>query len=392
MTYDFSALDALIDSALDRVFPAAQVQVRLGGEIVYDISTGFLDPEARACPTTAETRFDLASVSKLFTVVAFMTLVEAGRVQLDQPVTEVLPEFCGRRPIAPSPDPLRPGSSVEIAPHTEGEVDAGVVTFRQLLSHSAGLPAWLPLWKMAAEWQHTLPAAEVRRRLRETVFATAFAYRPGTRVVYSDIGLLLIGFAIERLAGETLRETVRNRVTAPLGLDSITYGPIPCDMAAPTELYAHQGRRMCGEVHDENAFAFGGVAGHAGLFGTAHDVAAFGEALRCALASVRETVLRQETLAEMVRLQVQEGDVRRGLGFALRSSNPAAMSYPLGEGAFGHLGFTGTALWVDPSRALVLACLTNHIYYGRAGEDTLTPFRAALARTVVECIQSAHGD
>lgn len=392
MAHDFSALAALMASALDRVFPAAQLQVRIGGEIVYDASFGFLDPEARAHPTQATTRFDLASVSKLFTVVAFMTLVEEGRVRLDQPVAEVLPEFCGRRPVAPYPDPLRPGSFVEIAPHTKGAVDAGAVTFRQLLSHSAGLPAWLPLWKMAAEWQRTLGPEDVQRRLRETVLATSFAYPPGAHVVYSDIGLLLIGFAIERLTGETLREAVRNRVTAPLGLDSIVYGPIPCDSAAPTEFYAHQGRRMCGEVHDENAFAFGGVAGHAGLFGTAHDVAAFGEALHCGLAGRHETVLRQETLAEMVHLQAQDGDVRRGLGFALRSPNPNAMSYPLGEGAFGHLGFTGTSLWVDPSRALVLACLTNHIYYGREGEDTITPFRAALARTVVECIQSAHGN
>lgn len=399
MAYDFAALDALMASALDRVFPAAQVQVRVNGEIVYDASIGFLDAETRARPTTPATRFDLASVSKLFTVVAFMTLVEEERVRLDQPVAEVLPEFRGRRPIAPYPDPLRPGSVVQVMPRAEGEVDAGAVTFRQLLSHSAGLPAWLPLWKMAAEWQRALAPDEVQRRLHEAVLATSFAYPPGARVIYSDIGLLLIGFAIERLTGATLREAVYSRVTAPLGLDSITYGPIPCEQAAPTEFYAHQGRRMCGEVHDENAFAFGGVAGHAGLFGTARDVAAFGEALRCALAGTRETVLRQATLAEMMRLQAQEGNlstgsgqiVRRGLGFALRSPNPQAMSYPLGESAFGHLGFTGTALWVDPSRALVLACLTNHIYYGRKGEDTITPFRAALARTVVACIQSPHG-
>ncbi len=101
-------------------------------------------------------------------------------------------------------------------------------------------------------------------------------------MVYSDIGLLLVGFAVEHLSGTTLREAVRKRVTAPLELSTITYGAIPCAMAAPTEFYAHHGRRMCGEVHDENAFAFGGVAGHAGLFGIAHEVTAFGEALRSA--------------------------------------------------------------------------------------------------------------
>ncbi len=240
---------------------------------------------------------------------------------------------------------------------------------------------------MAAEWEAQFTPDEVQRRLRETLFAAPFAYPPSATVVYSDIGLLLVGFAIERLTGATLREAVRERVTAPLSLATVTYGPIPCAMAAPTEFYAHHGRRMCGEVHDENAFAFGGVAGHAGLFGTAQDVAAFGEALRGAWAGTRETPLRRETLAEMTRLQAQQGDTRRGLGFALRSPNPNAMSYALSESAFGHLGFTGTALWIDPARALVFACLTNHVYYGRTGEDTLTPFRATLAQTIVRCIQ-----
>ncbi len=130
MAYDFSALDALMASALDRVFPAAQVQVRVGGTIAYDARFGFLGPEARTRPTTTTTRFDLASVSKLFTVVAFMTLVEEGRTGLDQPVVKVLSEFGGRRPIAPYPDPLRPSYFIEVAPHSAGEVDAGTITFR----------------------------------------------------------------------------------------------------------------------------------------------------------------------------------------------------------------------------------------------------------------------
>lgn len=381
---DFTSVNALVAGALDKAFPAAQIQVRIGGEIVYDACFGFLDPEARAQPTNPNTRFDLASVSKLFTVAAFMALVEAGRAGLDQPVAKILPEFNGLRPITSYPDPLHPGGFVEVAPPTDERVDASGVTFRQMLSHSAGLPAWLPLWRMAAEWQRGLPEDDVRRRLREAVYATSFAYPPGSHVVYSDIGLLLIGFAIERLTGQSLDEVVCERVTAPLGLRSITYGPIPCDNVAPTEYYAHQGRRMCGEVHDENAFAFGGVAGHAGLFGTAHDVAAFGEALRRALKGDDGSILKQRTLAEMVRLQAQDADVLRGIGFALRSPNPNAMSYPLSERAFGHLGFTGTSLWVDPSRDLVFACLTNRVYYGRAGEDLMTPFRAALSRAIVE--------
>lgn len=384
---DFSAIDALVAGAVNRVFPAAQIHLRLGGTVVYDACFGYLDPETRTQPVNPDTRFDLASVSKLFTVVAFMTLVEAGRVRLDQPIADVLPEFTGPRPIAPYPDPLRPGGMVEIVPPTPAQVNADAITFRQVLSHSAGLPAWLPLWRMALDQPRDLPAHEVQSHLRSAVLTTAFAYPPGTRVIYSDVGLLLIGFAIERLTGRRLDQAIAERVTGPLGLRSVGFGPLPCANVAPTEFYAHHGRRMCGEVHDENAFAFGGIAGHAGLFGTASDVAAFGEALRRALNGAADGILQPRTLSEMTTVQAQDGEIRRGIGFALRSPNPQAMSYALSERAFGHLGFTGTSLWIDPARDLVFVCLTNHIYYGRVGEDTMTPFRAALSRAVAEATQ-----
>lgn len=384
---DFSAVDALVAGALDRVFPAAQVHLRLAGTVVYDACFGYLDPEMRTQLVNPDTRFDLASVSKLFTVVAFMTLVEAGHVRLDQPIAEVLPEFVGSRPIAPYPDPLRAGGMVAVVPPTPAQVNAGAITFRQVLSHSAGLPAWLPLWRMALDQPRDLPAHEVQSHLRSAVLATAFAYPPGTRVIYSDVGLLLIGFAVERLTGRRLDQAIDERVTGPLGLRSVGFGPLPCANVAPTEFYAHHGRRMCGEVHDENAFAFGGIAGHAGLFGTASDVAAFGEALRHALNGAADGILQPHTLSEMTSLQAQDGEIRRGIGFALRSPNPQAMSYALSERAFGHLGFTGTSLWIDPARDLVFVCLTNHVYYGRDGEDTMTPFRAALSRAVAEATQ-----
>jgi CubicO group peptidase (beta-lactamase class C family) len=248
------------------------------------------------------------------------------------------------------------------------------------------LPAWLPLWKEArAMQQRGVPADALQQHLRNMALGSAFAYPAGARVVYSDIGLILTGWAMEQIAGQPLDAVVREQVTVPLGLDSIGYGPIPCETAAPTEYYKHQGRRMCGEVHDENAWALNGVAGHAGLFAHARDVAALGEALRLSLAG-EPSFLKRETLQEMTRLQAQDGDVRRGVGFALWSPNPHAMSHALSPGAFGHLGFTGTALWIDPERELTFACLTNHIYFGREGADTMTPFRAALSKAIIGAI------
>jgi CubicO group peptidase (beta-lactamase class C family) len=200
--------------------------------------------------------------------------------------------------------------------------------------------------------------------------------------VYSDIGLILLGFAIEKITGQSLDQVIRERVTQPLDLRSIGYGPIPCENVAPTEFYAHQNRRMCGEVHDENAWSLGGVAGHAGLFGCAHDLATFGEMYRQGGAPL----LKKETVDEMTRLQAQDGAVRRGIGFALWSSDPGSASNPLSDRSYGHTGFTGTSLFIDPKRDLVAAILTNRVYYGRNNADALSVFRIELHRTICESI------
>ena len=374
---DPTPIDALMRGAIDIAFPAAQLVIVHRGQVIYAEAFGFLDPETRAHPTDADTRFDLASVSKLFTVAAFMTLVEEGHVNIDTPVHEALPGFIGLRQIAPQPDPLGSSRMMEIVPPTTETVDVGSITYRHLLAHNSGLPAWLPLWK-----QLPMPTREV---LVDIAAAANFAYPTSSKVIYSDVGLILLGAAMERIAGQHLDAIVRKRVTATLGLQSIAYGPLTSKNIAPTEFYMHHGRRMCGEVHDENAWALDGVSGHAGLFGNARDVAMFGEALRRTHAG-EALFLKHETVREMTRLHAQDGDVRRGLGFALWSSNPRAMSHTLGQSTFGHLGFTGTSLWIDPTRELTFACLTNHIYYGRVGEDTMTPFRLALAHALSEGI------
>ena len=371
MNPDFTPIDSLIAQSLDKTFPAAQVGIRVCGTTVYARAFGFLDPETKTHRVNLATRFDLASVSKLFTVAAFMTYVEASRVRLDQRVCDILPEFVGERPIAPYPDPLHPGEFIEVVPPDSLRADATRVTFRHLLAHNSGLPAWLPLYQL-----------ESREEMRAMALGSPFAYPMGTHVVYSDIGLILLGFALEKIALKPLDEIVRERVTGPLGLSSITYGPIKCDDVAPTEYYARLGRRMCGQVHDENAWGFGGVAGHAGLFGAARDVAAFGEMFRRRGAPL----LKSETVAEMTRLQSQNGTARRGIGFVLWSPDPTVASNPLSEKSFGHLGFTGTSLWIDPSRELVVACLTNRVYYGRDNADAIGAFRVAFHHAVCEII------
>ncbi len=383
MLRDSSRVEAVIDKALGRVFPAAQVVVRAGGETRLSRSYGWLDPETMKRPTGLDTLFDLASVTKLFVVTAFMASVEDGLVGPDDFVSGVLPEFDGERPIQPYDDPLHPGSTVSVS--WEGaqpaRVDAGRVTFRHLLTHSSGLPAWRPLFKAGSP--------EAARRMALT---TGFSYPIAARTIYSDIGLILLGMAIERLTGLTLDEAVYRRVTEPLGLAHTHYAPLrgqesetdgqgPANSdVAPTEFCAWRRRRIVAEVHDENAAGLGGVAGHAGLFSTASDLAAFGESFLSG-----PTLLRASTIAEMTRLQARVGATRRGLGFALWSPDPEASGNPFSQSAFGHTGFTGTSLWIDPQRDLVVAVCTNRVYYGRDAGGILA-FRVALHRAIVEAL------
>ncbi len=361
------AIESVIGAHLTRTFPAAALVVNVGGAEVYARAFGYLDPPTNQLPTQLTTRFDLASVSKLFTVTAFMTFVEEGRVSLDQPVRLLLPEFDGARPIEPYPDPAQTGASVAVVPPTDEMTDAGCITFRHLLAHNSGLPAWLPLFRLGS-----------RERAYEQVLSGTFAFPMGTRVVYSDIGLILLGYALERLDGKRLDQIVRERVTAPLHLDSITYNPAERVNIAPTEVCRWRERQLIGEVHDENAGGMDGIAGHAGLFGSVRDVAALGELYR----RDGSPLLQHETVHEMTRVQAQQGDVRRGLGFALWSPNLDASSNPLSPQTFGHLGYTGTSLWIDPARDLVVCCLTNRVYYGRDNADAMAQFRVQLHQAI----------
>lgn len=371
MTINLSQVQAVLRGGLDRVFPAVQVEIRLRNRRLLAAARGWIDPHTRRQPLTPASLFDLASLTKLYTAAALMTLVEEGAVLLDQPASTVLPEFAGLRPIQPYEDPLNPGEMIDMGA-AGGQVDAAGVTFRQLLAHTAGLPAWRPLWQQ--------PDAAAARRM---ALETFFSYPAGSRVVYSDLGLILTGLALERLTGLPLARVIRQRVTGPLGLAHTRYlpleGPRPLRGVVPTEFCPWRGRRICGEVHDENAWRLGGVAGHAGLFSTAGEVAALGQAF------LDGTLLRTETVAEMMRLQAEDALARRGLGFALWSPDPEAAGHPFSPRAYGHTGFTGTSLWVDPERALVVACLTNRVYYGRDAAG-IAAFRSALHREIVRAV------
>lgn len=367
MRWDPTPLETVMGSAMPKLFPAAQVVIRQGGELLSARTFGYLDPGANTQPVQLETRFDLASITKLYTATACVSLIQTGHLHLEQPLSTLLPEWQGSRPICPYEDPLQPGQWIAVAAPDDGPISAEQVTLRQLLTHTSGLPAWRPLFRQ--------PDAASARQMAINTF---FSYRPGSRVIYSDIGFILLGFGLERLTEKGLDQILQNTVLDPLNLRHTQFFPLWVPFpnqptCAPTEFCTWRQRRIIGQVHDENAARLGGIAAHAGLFASAENVAIFGESF------LQGSLLKPETVAEMTREQVGG----RGLGFALRSADPLASSSPFSASAFGHTGFTGTSLWVDPQRDLVVVLLTNAVYHGRH-ENGFQAFRVAAHQAILE--------
>jgi uncharacterized protein YbbC (DUF1343 family)/CubicO group peptidase (beta-lactamase class C family) len=295
-------------------------------------------PAAEPTAATPETLYDLASLTKLYTATCVMHLVERGRLALDEPVARWLPIFAAQR--------------------------KDEITVRQLLTHTSGIPALIQLWKIES-------TAEARMR---RVLQIAPADPPGAVFRYSDLGYIVLGRLVEEVAGMALAEAVRAWITEPLGLKSLQFAP-PAelkDRIAATEDQSDPNRGLVqGEVHDPSAWSLGGVAGHAGLFGTARDVAAFGQAFL----DGGGALLRKETVDEMVRSQIGKLG-SRGLGWELNES--FYMGRLASPTTFGHTGFTGTYLIVDPRYDLVVALLTNRVHPAVDG-PSVNPTRQAVA-------------
>jgi CubicO group peptidase (beta-lactamase class C family) len=386
-------VDAIMRGGLEAVFPAAVLLVARRGGVAFHRAYGYLDPETHRRPTQTDSLFDLASVTKLFTVTAFMTLVEAGQVALDAPVADVLPEFDGVRPIGPTEDPITKRIVPPDPIFAGREVNAGQVTFWHLLTHTSGLAAWRSLYREDGEGEQDVPQPHhvAREKRAERIAAIhkkyGFAYPLGRLMVYSDLGLILLGEALARLAGTSLERYVQHTVLQPMGLKHTTYNPLAHDVSperiAPTEFCAWRRRRCTGEVHDENAASLGGVAGHAGLFSTAWEVAALGQTYLNGGSHGGAAVLSSNTITDMTRVQVNFEDSPRGLGWVLRSQQGSSSGRLFGPHSYGHTGFTGTSLWVDPDRGLVVVLLTNRVYYGREPAP-ITGFRPQLHDAVVE--------
>ncbi len=354
-------LDSLVDAALAAgASPGAALAVGRYGRIVHLKGYGTIDRPRVSARPDAYTLYDLASLTKVVaTTTAAMILEEQGRLDLARPVHAYVPEFD--------------------APDKAG------ITVRMLLTHSGGLEAYAPLYEAGYD------AVRGRAGYLAAINARPLKYAPGTKTVYSDWDMVLMQAVIERIAGRPLDAFVADRVFRPLGMRDTRFLPDTADRAlrariAPTAVDSTRGGLLRGVVHDGNAWALGGVSGHAGLFASARDLAVFAQMLLAGGTYGGVRIVGAPTIARWTARQLP--NVSRALGWDTPAAGSSGGRY-MAPRAFGHTGFTGTSLWVDPERGLFVVLLMNRTR-GVAGEEGTRYIR--LRREVADAVGRAVVD
>ena len=341
----------------DSAFPGAYAVVGTREGILAEDSVGHLDWAPSAVPDE-HSLWDLASLTKVVGMTtAVMQLYEQGRIALDAPLQRYIPEWRG--------------------PHKE------LVTVRHLITHTSGLPADKPYDRITHD-----PDS-----IAKLLFATPLDTLPGVRMVYSDIGAYMLGRLVERVSGETLDQYVLNHVFLPLRMTETMYRP-PVSLKpriAPTEIDSIRGGKVWGVVHDERAYYLGGVSAHAGIFSSAHDLARFARMYLNGGSLDGVQIVRPQTIELFTTRQLQD----RALGWQKPDGKNSA-GHLMSERAFGHTGFTGTSIWIDPARDVFVILLSNRVNPTRAN-TRIGRVRVALADAVMSTIartstpaQSSH--
>ena len=347
----FARAFALVDEAIaQKVFPGAALAVTLRGALLAWRGFGRFTYEADAPPVTRETVWDLASLTKpIATTSMAMLLCERGKLRVDTPVVELLPEFADGR-----------------------DLRREQVTVRMLLAHSSGLPAHRKLY-LEAQGREAVLAAARRVELEAA---------PMERAEYSDIGFVILGELLERVAGVGLDEFCRNEVFEPLK-SGMTFVPqVEEQKGIPPTVndLTYRGRVVQGEVNDENASALGGVAGHAGLFGDARSVAAFAG---CMLRG-GEPIFDPDTVRMFTQREARPVGSSRTMGWDTPSA-PSQSGTRFSAGSFGHLGYTGTSLWCDSERRVCVTLLTNRTWPD-AGNQAIREFRPRVHDAIASAL------
>jgi len=357
--------DQMCRAVSDRLFPGAVLAVCASGKPVFFEAFGHAALLPDPTPMTRETLFDLASLTKpLVTTTLVMILVAEGRLGLDTPVARYFRSW--------------------------DSGDKARITVRHLLTHTSGLPAWQPLYRMLDP--ALAPTTQDKDSILRAVAREPLVSEPGAISRYSDLGFMVLGSVVEAMTGTDLDHLSTERIFKPLGLVSSFYLPIGSASTrerlagrsvAATEDCPWRGRVLRGEVHDENAYAMGGVAGHAGLFADARDVSRLVMAWRDAQLGF-DSFLPSNLVSEWVTRQTGLGDGGWALGWTVPTP-PSTSGRHFSSRSFGHLGFTGTSIWVDPAADLAVVLLTNRVHPTRTN-DGLSQFRPVIHDLIYEAV------
>ncbi len=350
----------LLKGTQTQVFPGAVLFVRHKGQIRVHQAIGLTSSHPDSPFVQLNTIYDLASLTKpLATASSILILVQEGRLSLTRTLATLLEETNG--------SPL------------------GQVSLKDLLSHQSGLPAWRPFYQ---SFPPTCPAESESRQKRiqvvlNMILQESLNHSSSSISVYSDLGYMVLGFVVERVTGQSPADFSRERIFHPLQAAKLTFGIhiVKGDSSvqiAPTEEDPWRGRLLQGEVHDENAAALGGIAGHAGLFGTAQTV---GQVTKAWLDSYlgKPSIFGQDLVRQFVKAQPKTS---WGLGWDT-PSHPSSSGHWFSPKSFGHLGFTGTSIWIDPARELEVIFLSNRVHPTRDNQAIKT-FRPKLHDAIIQ--------
>ena len=320
------ALDVVREAVDEGAFPGAVALIGRGDRILAQGAFGYamIVPEEREM--REDTMFDLASLTKpIATATSIMILVDRGMIRLDDKVTLFIPDF--------------------------GKNGKENITVRQLLTHTSGLPASESFYRSCSTYNEVIDA----------VCNVSLEYGTGEGYIYSDLGYMTLGEIVHRISGKTLDVFAKENIFEPLGMKNTMFNPEKKDRCAATELCPWRERVMVGEVHDENAYAMGGVSGHAGLFSTARDLCVFAQMMLNNGQYRGKRILSSSAVREMTRDQTGgKGDY--GFGWMTKSEAFSSAGDLLSKRSYGHTGFTGTSIWIDPESELVVILLTNRVH------------------------------
>jgi CubicO group peptidase (beta-lactamase class C family) len=352
-------VDELMQQAVEeKVFPGAVLEVSRMADIIFSKAYGLAQIDGQV-PATLETVFDLASLTKpLATTLAVIRLVQNHKIGIAQTLAEILPEFDGT-----------PKARIKL---------------KHLLYHNSGLPDYRPYYQKLSK----LPLDSRRSALRQMLVKEPLIQPVGKEVLYSDLGFMILSWGVERVAGLRLDHFVGEEIYQPLGLKHLffnAHGAVdhPGPFAA-TENCLWRRKVLVGQVHDENAFAVGGVEGHAGLFGTAGDVhSLLIELLRTYQGRSRPSLFDRELLHQFFK---RLPGTDKAMGFDMPRMKDASCGQGFSTNSVGHLGFTGTSFWMDLERAITVILLTNRVHPTRDNE-CIKKFRPHLHDTIINAMK-----